>query len=111
MLIQKIRGSICGLHLTEYVQSNISLPITQKSVAKYLSITPEYLCAVFKKTEGMTFIKYVNGEKLSAIKKLMEKEHVHLYEAAAHFGYNDPNYVSRLFKKYYGYNITDVKKE
>lgn len=95
----------------EYVQRHMGLPITQKSVAEYLSISPEYLCAVFKKTEGMTFVKYVNSEKLSAMKKLMEKEHVHLYEAAAHFGYNDPNYVSRLFKRYYGYNITNVKNE
>ena len=62
---------------------------------------------VFKKTEGISFQKYVNFEKLEAIKNLMEKEHVHLYEAAALFGYTDPNYVSRLFKKYYGYNITD----
>jgi YesN/AraC family two-component response regulator len=91
----------------EYVQTNLHLPITQKSVAQYLSITPEYLCSVFKKAEGISFQKYVNYEKLEAIKNLMEKEPVHLYEAASLFGYNDPNYVSRLFKKYYGYNITD----
>jgi len=64
------------------------------------------LCSVFKKVEGISFQKYVNYEKLEAIKNLMEKEPVHLYEAAALFGYTDPNYVSRLFKKYYGYNIT-----
>jgi len=91
----------------EYVQSNLHIPITQKSVAQYLSITPEYLCSVFKKVEGISFQKYVNYEKLEAIKNLTEKEQAHLYEAAALFGYSDPNYVSRLFKKYYGYNITD----
>ena len=93
----------------EYVQTNLHLPITQRSVARYLSITPEYLCSVFKKVEGISFQKYVNYEKLEAIKNLMEKEPVHLYEAAALFGYTDPNYVSRLFKKYYGYNITATK--
>lgn len=91
----------------KYVQTNLHIPITQRSVAQYLSITPEYLCSVFKKVEGISFQKYVNYEKLEAIKNLMEKEPVHLYEAAALFGYTDPNYVSRLFKKYYGYNITD----
>ena len=83
------------------------MSITQKSVAQYLSITPEYLCSVFKKVEGISFQKYVNYEKLEAIKNLIEKEQAHLYEAATLFGYSDPNYVSRLFKKYYGYNITD----
>jgi len=94
-------------HAKKYVQTHLHLPITQKSVAQYLSISPEYLCYVFKKVEGISFQKYVNYEKLEAIKNLMEKEPVHLYEAAALFGYTDPNYVSRLFKKYYGYNITD----
>ena len=94
-------------HAKKYVQTNLHIPITQRSVAQYLSITPEYLCSVFKKVEGISFQKYVNYEKLEAIKNLMEKEPVHLYEATALFGYTDPNYVSRLFKKYYGYNITD----
>ena len=94
----------------KYVQTNLHLPITQRSVAQYLSITPEYLCSVFKKVEGISFQKYVNYQKLEAIKNLMEKEPVHLYEAATLFGYTDPNYVSRLFKKYYGYNITDKQK-
>jgi YesN/AraC family two-component response regulator len=96
-------------HAKKYVQTHLYLPITQKSVAEYLSISPEYLCFVFKKVEGISFQKYVNYEKLEAIKNLMEKEPVHLYEAAAFFGYTDPNYVSRLFKKYYGYNITATK--
>ena len=91
----------------EYVQNNLRSPITQKGVAEQLGISPEYLCAIFKKSEDVTFIKYVNTEKLEAIKSLMEKEHIHLYEAASLFGYADPNYVSRLFKKHYGYNITE----
>lgn len=90
----------------EYVQKNIHFPITQKSAAAHLSISPEYLCSVFKKTTGLRFMQYVNTEKLEAIQALMAKEHIHLYEAAALFGYSDPNYVSRLFKKYYGYSIT-----
>ena len=95
----------------KYVQSHIRLPITQREVAEALSITPEYLCAIFKKNEGIPFKKYVNTEKLEALQTLMEKEHMRLCDAAAAFGYSDPNYVSRLFKKYYGYNITEIKKQ
>ena len=94
----------------KYVQSNIRRPITQREVAEHLSITPEYLCAVFKKNEGITFKRYVNTEKLEAIRLLMRTEHMRLCDASAAFGYSDPNYVSRLFKKYYEYNITEIKK-
>ena len=97
------------LRAKEYVQGRLHAPITQKSVAAHLGISPEYLCAVFKKTQGISFMKYVNTEKLEGIRVLMAKEGVRLYEAAALFGYSDPNYVSRLFKKYYGYTITDPK--
>ncbi len=91
----------------EYIHEHIYEPITQREVAKILSVSPEYLCAVFKKTERTTLIKYSNAVKLAAIRDLMEVKGAHLYEAAALFGYSDPNYVSRLFKKYYGYNITE----
>ena len=91
----------------EYIHNHIHLPITQKEIAEHLSITSEYLCFVFKKTEGMSVIKYINMEKMQAMRELMEEKDLKLYEAAALFGYGDPNYVSRLFKKYYGYNITE----
>jgi AraC-like DNA-binding protein len=93
-----------------YIREHLREPICQSKVAEHLSITPEYLCAVFKKTEGISLIRYVNTAKLSAICSLIEKEHMKLCEAAALFGYSDPNYVSRLFKKYYGYNITDKQR-
>ncbi len=93
----------------EFIQKNMHLPISQKSIAEKLSISPEYLCRVFKKVEGCSLKKYANTEKLKSIKSLMETENLQLCEAAARFGYSDPNYVSRLFKKYYGYNITNKR--
>lgn len=93
----------------EYVQSRLQEPIRQKDVAAHLSVTPEYLCAIFRKTEGVTLIKYVNTAKLEAIKALMEKERLRLREAAPLFGFSDPNYVSRLYKKYYGHNLTETE--
>jgi YesN/AraC family two-component response regulator len=41
----------------------------------------------------------------------MERENLRLYEAATRYGYTDANYVSRLYKRYFGKNITDFKKE
>ena len=91
----------------EAVFSQMHLPVSQRQIAAQLGITPEYLCSVFKKAEGVSFIKYCNMAKLQAIRVLMEKEGVHLYRAAAMYGYSDANYVSKLFKKHFGYNITD----
>lgn len=90
----------------EFLHKNIHAQITQKDVADHLGISTEYLCAVFKKTEGIPLIKYYNITKLREIKTLIDNKTVKLSEASAIYGYNDPNYVSRLFKQYFGYNIT-----
>ena len=91
----------------DYIRQNITTCITQSSVAEYLGISPEYLCSVFKKTEGTTMMRYINKLKLENIKTLIDNKNLHLYEAAAMYGYTDPNYVSRLYKQMFGYNITD----
>ena len=52
-------------------------------------------------------MQFVNKVKLSKICAVMKHENLKLYEAAELYGYSDPNYVSRLFKKYYNKNITD----
>ena len=95
----------------EYVYQNLHRPISEKEVAEHLGITPEYLCAVFKRANDMSLITFVNQAKLSRIRTEMERENLRLYEASMRYGYQDPNYVSRLYKRYFGKNITDFKKE
>ncbi|MBQ8322453.1 MAG: helix-turn-helix domain-containing protein [Clostridia bacterium] len=74
-----------------------------------MGITSEYLCAVFKKANEVSLIMFINQTKLSKIRSVMKRENRKLYEAAEPYGYSDPNYMSRLFKKYYGKNVTDIK--
>lgn len=91
----------------EYAYQNLSRPITQKEVAEYLGITPEYLCYAFKSVGEQSFITFLNKEKLTKIRTMMTRENMKLYEAAELYGYADANYVSRLYKKYFGKNITE----
>ena len=55
----------------------------------------------------MPLMTYINRMKLDKIRQLMANERMHLKNAAAIYGYGDPNYVSRIYEKYYGKNITD----
>ena len=105
------KEKLYALRAKQFVQMNIHNPLTQREVAQHLGISPEYLCNVFKRTENMTLMKYINRLKLESMKALMEKENVFLYEAAALYGYADANYVSRLFKQLFGYNATENPKE
>jgi YesN/AraC family two-component response regulator len=91
-----------------YIQKNIKKPITQKMVAEHLGISPSYLCSVFKKSEDMTLMRYINLHKLTDIKNLLEKEDLPMYKVAEMYGYTDANYVSFLYKKLFGRNITSI---
>lgn len=92
----------------KYIQKNIHSPITQTEVAEYLGISAGHLCRLFKKSEGVSLLKYVNDIKLRKIRLHVEIENMKLYEAAAMYGYSDPNYVSSLYKKTFGHNITSM---
>ena len=91
----------------QYIQRQITHPITQTEVAEHLGVSCGYLCSVFKKSEGISLIKYVNTLKLKGVYALIKKEGCKLYEAAATYGYSDPNYVSALYKRMFGQNITE----
>lgn len=90
----------------QFIYDNITRDIRQKEIAEHLGITPQYLCAIFKKTEGVSIINFINRMKMEKIKSLMTKENLKLYEAASLFGYSDPNYVSKLYKQFFHVNIT-----
>ena len=100
------KASLYEYRAIKYIYDNVDKPITQRDIAAYLGITPEYFSAVFKSARGMPPMQFVNRVKLSSIRMLMAKENIKLYEAAQRYGYSDANYVSKLFKKYYGINIT-----
>lgn len=99
-------ASLWAERAKKYIHHHLSRPITQGEVAAHLGVSPGYLCHVFKRAEGVSLIKYVNTVKLQHIHRLISQGGVRLYEAAAAYGYADPNYVSYLYKKTFGYDIT-----
>lgn len=103
-------ASILAEKAKNYIQKNINKPITQKEIADYLGVSPGHLCRVFKQSEGLTLMKYVNTVKLKGIQNLIAKENIKLYKAAELYGYSDSNYVSSLYKRMFGMNITDTAK-
>lgn len=94
-----------------YALEHISQPIRQSEIAAHLGITSEYLCNVFKKSEHISIMRFINETKLTGIRLMMESKGIPLHQAAAQYGFSDANYVSRLYKKYYGRPITEAVRE
>ena len=94
-----------------YIFEHLSQPIKQSEIAAFLGITSEYLCNVFKKSEHTSVIRFINEAKLTQIRSMMESKGIPLHQAALQYGFADPNYVSRLYKKYYGRALTEEVKK
>ena len=101
------KSNMYVIRAKKYIHKNLHKNITQSEIARYLNITPQYLCQIFRKNEGISLIKYINTIKLQQIQFLIENENMKLYEACKLFGYSDANYVSYLYKKMFGRSITN----
>lgn len=94
-----------------YVSCNIHRSLHVGEIAEHLGISKNYLTNVFKEGEGIPLTEYISRCKLAHMTELMRRYGYTLMEACEHVGYTDSNYVSRLFKKYFGTTVTQYLKE
>ena len=69
-------------------------------LANQLSITPQYLSALFKEHTHLNFLEYITGRRMAYAAQLL-KGGLTVRQAAEKCGYNDCEYFKRLFKKHF----------
>ena len=65
---------------------------------------------IFKEITNESIIQYINRLKLDKIKVLVELKGLTIEQAGDIYGIHDKNYISRMFKKYYGHTLSELKK-
>lgn len=84
-----------------YIHDHFNEAITLEKVATKVNLSPNYFSNLFKQEFGDTFIDYLTKVRLENAKTYMERNYLSLKEISFMVGYKDPNYFSRVFKKYY----------
>jgi len=97
-------------HAKAFISENIGRRITVCEIAETIGISKNYLTNVFSCSEGIPLIEYINRRKLSYMMDLIRRYGYTLAEAGEHVGFSDVNYVSRMFKRYYGMTVTEYKQ-
>lgn len=95
--------------VSRIVNHGITLPLSLSDISRELGVTKEYLATVFKKECGKTVSEYVNEQKMSLARTLIENEEMPLCRIAEYLGYNNYNYFCRVFKKTFGISPTKVR--
>lgn len=90
----------------QYIINHLAQKIYVEEVARSTGLSVGYLSHVFKKVTKQTLVEYINITKLQRLKELMESRKLTVRKAAELVGYEDENYVSRIYKKYFGCNLS-----
>ncbi len=93
-----------------FISENIDKRLTVSDVANAIGVSKNYLTNVFSSTEGMPLMEYINRSKLSYMMLLIQRYGYTLSQAGKHVGFSDVNYISRIFKRYYGMTMTEYKR-
>ncbi len=93
-----------------YISENIDRRLTVADVAAAVGISKNYLTNIFSSSEGLPLMEYINRRKLSYMIELIRRYGYTLAQAGEHVGFADGNYVSRIFKRYYGMTLTEYKQ-
>lgn len=93
----------------KYVADNLCKKLTLTEIADHIGISKNYLTNIFSQNRGMPLIEYINRMKLNHILELMLRFNYGIRQAGEYVGMDDPNYVSRLFKSYYGVTLSEYK--
>ena len=93
------------------IQMNFANEISLSETAKVYSISPEHLSRTFKKETGFGFLEYVTVVRLRQAEYMLRHNgDVSVSEVAYSCGFNDSNYFSQKFKKFYGHSPSELKK-
>lgn len=88
------------LAVQDFLEDNLSQPLTRESVAKRFHITPNYLSHIFQKSGSVGFNEYLTSVRLEKAKKLLRGYDLKVKEIAHNCGFVDSNYFCRVFKRY-----------
>ncbi|MCI1723617.1 MAG: response regulator [Lachnospiraceae bacterium] len=94
----------------KYIDENYRKDLSLDEVSKIVNISPYYFSKLFKEETGENFIEYVTEARIRGAKELLADPGISIKEVCAMSGYSDPNYFSRIFKKYEGVTPSEYRE-
>lgn len=84
----------------EYIQENYNSPdISLNTVAAHVFLSPAHFSTIFSQEMSETFIDHLTNVRMERVKEMLASTDEKVVSIAFDVGYNEPNYLSYLFKK------------
>jgi len=88
--------------IVAYITDNLTSNLTLKDIADRYNMHPVHLARKFKQETGITFIGYVNQQRIFLAKYYFHMQTFQLSEVAYLSGFNSHSYFTKVFKKLTG---------
>lgn len=96
--------------IKDYIEQNLNDNIKLETVAKMAFMNTYYLSVFFKKHTGENFKDYVIRLKMEKALYYVKETDMKMYEIAAAVGFNDDKHFGKAFKKYFGENAMELRR-
>jgi AraC-type DNA-binding domain-containing proteins len=86
--------------LQEYIKEHLGSPLSLNDLSAHVSLSPNYLCKVFKQVTGDTITHYTQNLKIEKSIELLRDDSLSIGEIAERLSFCDQFYFSKVFKSY-----------
>lgn len=93
----------------EYIKEHLSENLTVKDTAKALTVNANYLSTQFHQHMGISFIDFVNRERIHQAAALLGNTHLQIQQISQIVGYNNTSYFSKQFSRFMGTSPRDYR--
>lgn len=93
----------------DFINLNYSYPLQLTDVAKQVEVSSAYLSHLFSSHLRKSFVDQLTQIRLVKAKQLLKEHAYSIKEVSSMVGYQDPNYFSRLFKRFTGCSPSEYK--
>ncbi|MDO5136542.1 MAG: response regulator [Eubacteriales bacterium] len=93
-----------------YIDENYQKDISLDEVSRLVDISPYYFSKLFKQEQGEGFVEYLTRTRMGRALQLLKNPRYSIKEVCGMCGYSDPNYFSRIFKRYEGLTPSEYRE-
>ena len=88
--------------VANYIQHNLSSPITVEEIAEALYLSRPYLSKKFKEETGISVSEFVRNQKIETAKRLLKHTDKSLLAISVYLGFSSQSHFTHMFKKITG---------
>ncbi|PXW93180.1 two-component system response regulator YesN [Streptohalobacillus salinus] len=90
--------------IKQYVMEHATEDLSLDVLASHVHLSPIYISKLFKEKLGVNYIEFLTTCRIKHAKRLLKADQLSIKEVAYEIGYHDPNYFSKVFKKFTGFS-------